>query len=73
MLASVFEVPDRIMTVRPTGYFHKAGCSEEEVDEALNKYYGGEAHHQNGAMMDKPASVGGKDDLSEYLQHLHVP
>lgn len=35
LLVSVFENNDRIMTVKPTGYFHKVGCSAKEVDEAL--------------------------------------
>jgi len=35
LTASMFENQDRIMTIRPTGYFHKIGCSAEEVDEAL--------------------------------------
>lgn len=38
LTASMFENQDRIMTIRPTGYFHKIGCSAEEVDEALAKY-----------------------------------
>ena len=32
---AVFENSDRVMTVRPTGYFHKQGCSKEEVEKAL--------------------------------------
>lgn len=32
---AVFENADRIMTIRPTGYFHKQGCSKEEVEYAL--------------------------------------
>jgi len=32
---AVFVDNDKIMTIRPTGYFHKQGCSKEEVDEAL--------------------------------------
>lgn len=35
LTASIFVNQDRIMTIRPTGYFHKIGCSKEEVDEAL--------------------------------------
>merc|ERR1712048_1210015 len=29
---AIFEKSDRVMTVRPTGYFHKQGCSKEEVE-----------------------------------------
>ena len=38
LTASMFENQDRIMTIRPTGYFHKIGCSAEEVDEAVKNY-----------------------------------
>ena len=35
LTAALFENMDKIFTIRPTGYFHKIGCSKEEVDEAL--------------------------------------
>lgn len=35
LTAAIFENMDRIFTIRPDGYFHKIGCSREEVDEAL--------------------------------------
>lgn len=36
---AVFEDNDRVMTVRPTGYYHKHGCSAEEVELALKKSF----------------------------------
>lgn len=35
LMVSVFETSNRVMTVKPTGYFHKQGCSRGEVEEAL--------------------------------------
>jgi len=35
LMASIFENMERFLTVKPTGYFHKIGCSKEEVEEAL--------------------------------------
>ena len=35
LMLAVFESPNRVLTVRPTGYFHKQGCSRAEVDNAL--------------------------------------
>jgi len=40
LMVSVFESPSRVMTVRPTGYFHKEGCSKMEVEEALAALHG---------------------------------
>jgi len=37
---AIFENNDRVMTVRPTGYYHKQGCSKEEVELALQKSFG---------------------------------
>jgi len=37
LTAALFENMDKIFTIRPTGYFHKIGCSKAEVDEALLK------------------------------------
>lgn len=38
LTASMFVNMDEIMTIRPTGYFHKIGCTKEEVEEALEKH-----------------------------------
>jgi len=42
LMVSVFENNDKIMTVRPTGYFHKHGCTAQEVDDALRTALGDE-------------------------------
>lgn len=38
LTSAIFENQDRIMTIRPTGYFHKKGCGAEEVDQAVQDY-----------------------------------
>lgn len=38
LMIAIFETNDRVLTVRPTGYFHKTGCSANEVSEALKKF-----------------------------------
>jgi len=35
LLVAIFESPSKVLTVRPTGYFHKNGCSRTEVEQAL--------------------------------------
>lgn len=32
---AIFVDNDKIMTIKPAGYYHKQGCSKEEVEEAL--------------------------------------
>ena len=38
LMIAIFETNDRVLTVRPTGYFHKAGCSADEVNKALKEF-----------------------------------